>query len=221
MLGWINRCFLGVLTPPALMGCGVWFLLYLRGGPLAHSRAIWRALTRRERSGGISPFRALTLALAGTLGVGNIVGVASAIAMGGAGAILWMWVSAAVAMILKYAEIVLAVRHRRVDASGIPYGGAMYYIRDCFDDSRPRLGRALAAVFAALCVLDALSTGCVIQIHAVARAWEGVIGLPTWVCGVILTVVCLFLVGRDVGRLSFLTERLVPLMTGTTMGAMA
>ena len=215
MLDWINRSFLGVLTPIALMGCGVWFLLYMQGGPLAHLRMVCHVLTRRERSGGISPFRALTLALAGTLGVGNIVGVASAIAMGGAGAIFWMWVSALVAMILKYAEIVLAVKHRRVGADGVPYGGAMYYIRDVLEQRGvPRMGKMLAAVFALLCVMDALSTGCVIQINAVAKAFEGVFGLPVWICGGVLTVVCLFLVGRGVSSLSFLTERLVPLMTG-------
>lgn len=215
MLAWINRYIIGVLTPPALMGCGLWFLLYLRGGPLAHLRQVCHVLMRRDRAAGISPFRALTLALAGTLGVGNIVGVASAIAMGGAGAILWMWVSAAVAMILKYAEVVLAIRHRRRDAAGVLYGGAMYYIRDIFEVRRhPRVGAGLAAVFACLCVLDALSTGCVIQMNAVSQAWEGVFGLEPWLCGLILTVTCLFFVGRDVNRLSFLTERLVPLMTG-------
>ena len=215
MLAWINRYLIGVLTPPALMGCGLWFLLYLRGRPLTHLRQICRVLTRRDRASGISPFRALTLALAGTLGVGNIVGVASAIAMGGAGAVFWMWVSAAVAMILKYAEVVLAVRHRRTDAAGVPYGGAMYYIRDLFEERHhPHVGVALAAVFACLCVLDALSTGCVLQINAVSQALEGVFGLEPWLCGLLLTVVCLFFVGRDVNRLSFLTERLVPLMTG-------
>ena len=193
----------------------MFFIWYLRGGPLRHPGAVFRAMMRRERIGGISPFRALTLALAGTLGVGNIVGVASAIALGGAGAIFWMWVSALGAMILKYAEIVLAVKHRRVGTDGTPYGGAMYYICDCFDAKRmPRTGATLAVVFAVLCIVDALSTGCVIQVNAVASAFEGVFGLPVWVCGAILTVTCLFLVGRGVDSLSFLTERLVPLMTG-------
>lgn len=215
MLAWLNGWISGVLTPLMLMGCGVGFLFCLRGGPLRHPCSVFRAMTRRERGDGISPFRALTLALAGTLGVGNIVGVASAIAMGGAGAVFWMWVSASLAMILKYAEIVLAVKHRRLGQDGVPYGGAMYYIRDCFDAKKmPRMGAALAAVFAVLCIVDALSTGCVIQVNAVASAFEGVFGLPVWVCGAILTVICLFLVGRGVGSLSFLTERLVPLMTG-------
>lgn len=215
MLDWINRCVLGVLTPPALMGCGVWLLLYLRGGPMAHPCAVCRVLTRHEHSGGITPFRALTLALAGTLGVGNIVGVASAIAMGGAGAIFWMWVSAAVAMILKYAEVLLAVTHRRTSESGIPYGGAMYYIRDVLDRRRlPRAGAVLAGIFALLCLLDALSTGCVIQVNAAVKALEGVFDVSPTFCGIVLAVICLFYVGRGAERISFLTELLVPLMTG-------
>ena len=186
MLDWINRCVLGVLTPPALMGCGVWLLLYLRGGPMAHPCAVCRVLTRHEHSGGITPFRALTLALAGTLGVGNIVGVASAIAMGGAGAIFWMWVSAAVAMILKYAEVLLAVTHHRTSGSGIPYGGAMYYIRDVLDRRRlPRAGAVLAGIFALLCLLDALSTGCVIQVNAAVKALEGVFDVSPTFCGIV------------------------------------
>ena len=215
MLAWINRYILGVATPSALMGCGLWLWMYLRGGPLRHPKTVFRVLTRRDRSAGISPFRALTLALAGTLGVGNIVGVASAIAMGGAGAIFWMWISAAVAMVLKYAEVVLAICHRRTRENGERYGGAMYYIRDVLSQCRrPRTGQLLAAVFAALCVLDALSTGCVIQVNAVAKACEGVFGLPVWICGGVLAVLSAFLVGRGVERISFLTERLVPLMTG-------
>lgn len=215
MLGWINRHVVCALMPSALMGCGLGFLLYLRGGPLAHPAVVCRVLTRRDRSSGISPFRALTLALAGTLGVGNIVGVASAIAMGGAGAIFWMWISAALAMILKYAEIVLAVGHRRIGRDGTAYGGAMYYIRDIFDRLRlPRTGAILAALFAGLCLLDALSTGCIIQINAVAQALDGVFDFSPTVCGGTLALICLFYVGRGVDRLSFLTERLVPLMTG-------
>ena len=215
MLGWINRWILGLLTPPVLMGCGVWFLIYLRGEPLAHLRVICRVLTRRDRASGVSPFRALTMALAGTLGVGNIVGVASAIAMGGAGAIFWMWISALVAMVLKYAEVMLAIDHRRMGTDGKPYGGAMYYIRDVLGRLRLfRTGIFLSALFAVLCLSDALSTGCIIQINAVARALNGVFDFSPTVCGGALAVICFFYVGKGADRISFLTERLVPLMTG-------
>ena len=96
MLNWLLT---GGLIPAALMGCGLFFLLYLRGRPLLCPVQMLRALSPKRSAGAegrgrTSPFRAVTLALAGTLGVGNIVGVASAIRIGGPGAILWMWVSA-------------------------------------------------------------------------------------------------------------------------------
>ena len=83
---------------------------------------------KMKSKGGTSPFRAVTVALAGTLGVGNISGVAVALSLGGAGAIFWMWISAFLAMIVKYSEIVLAVYHRE-KSNGEIHGGAMYYIK--------------------------------------------------------------------------------------------
>ena len=211
----LNKYIFGVGIPIFLMISGLFYCIKLRFFHFLHPIKIIKVIFSKPKGTGVSSAKALALALAGTLGVGNMVGVASAIALGGFGAIFWMWVSALVAMILKYAEIVLAVKHRRVGADGVPYGGAMYYIRDVLEQRGvPRMGKMLAAVFALLCVMDALSTGCVIQINAVAKAFEGVFGLPVWICGGVLTVVCLFLVGRGVSSLSFLTERLVPLMTG-------
>ena len=104
MLQWLLS---GGHVPILLLAVGVYFLFALRFQPLRSPKRMLSAM-RRPSTGGVSPFRAVTLALAGTLGVGNIVGVANAVWIGGAGAIFWMWVSALVAMILKYAEIVLA-----------------------------------------------------------------------------------------------------------------
>ena len=87
--------------PMLLMACGLFFSLYLKGLPLRQPGRMWRAVTTPATDGGVSPFRAVTLALAGTLGVGNIVGVANAIYVGGPGAVFWMWVSALLAMVLK------------------------------------------------------------------------------------------------------------------------
>ena len=102
-------------VPILLLGVGLFYILRLRGFYLIHPIRCMRLLFAYKPKGGISPFRALTVALAGTLGVGNIVGVASALYFGGPGAVLWMLVSALVAMVLKYAEITLAIRHRRFD----------------------------------------------------------------------------------------------------------
>lgn len=164
---------------------------------------------------GVSPFRAVTLALAGTLGVGNIVGVANAVWIGGAGAVFWMWISALVAMILKYAEIVLAVAHRRTGRRGGFFGGAYYYIKDHFFAKRKyRIGAVLAGAFALLMVLNALSMGCIIQVNAVSSAFSGVMEIPTWVCGLLLMLLTVpFLLKGSIG-ISALTEWLVPIMSG-------
>ncbi|MBO7342400.1 MAG: alanine:cation symporter family protein, partial [Clostridia bacterium] len=111
--------------------------------------------------------RALAVALAGTLGVGNIAGVASAIALGGAGAVFWMWVSALLAMFLKYAEVVLALRHRHYDRAGHAHGGAPYYVQRAF---KGRVGRVLGGAFALLCILCMFTLGGVVQSAAASEA---------------------------------------------------
>ena len=102
VLSWIDQYLLGAAVPLLLMGTGIFYLFRLGWFPLLHPVKLWRALTERRGTGGVSPFRALTLALAGTLGVGNIVGVSAAIALGGFGSIFWMWVSALCAMLLSH-----------------------------------------------------------------------------------------------------------------------
>ena len=210
MLKWLLT---GGLIPPLLLLVGVFFLVYLRGHP-------WRAPKRMLSAmldggeGKTSSFRAMMLALAGTLGVGNIVGVANAIAIGGAGAVFWMWISALFAMILKYAEILLAVSHRKQDKKGGFFGGAVYYIRDCFLSRRhARLAVLVPVVFAVLMVVDALSMGCVIQVRAVGETLQEVVGIPTVYSGVFLVLLTLPLLARGTKGISALTEYLVPIMT--------
>ena len=157
MLDFVNKYIIGTSVPILLMLAGVFYLIILKGRPLKTPVKMIKAMItpNENEKDGISPFRSVTMALAGTLGVGNIVGVASAIALGGFGAIFWMWISALVAMILKYAEIVLAVSHRRKRQKDIlekeNHGGAMYYIKDYFElNGKKKLGVILAAVFAVL-----------------------------------------------------------------------
>lgn len=163
--------------------------------------------------GGISPFRAVTVALAGTLGVGNIVGVAGAIALGGFGSIFWMWVSAICAMVLKYAEITLAVSHRRQNRSGF-FGGAVYYIRDFFaSKGKETLGAFIAAVFAVLMILDSFTTGCVVQINAAARSASGVWGISPVTVGIISAFIVFFTVVRGARGVSRVTEWVIPILS--------
>ena len=210
VLQWI---FTGGMLPFFLIACGVFFLIYLKGVPLTRPVRIFRSLTRPS-GGGVSPFRAVTLALAGTLGVGNIVGVANAIWIGGAGAIFWMWVSALAAMILKYAEIVLAVRHRRQRKDGSYFGGAIYYIRDFFASVRmKRVGTVLSAVFALLMILNGILMGCMIQVNAVSSALEGVFSVPPLLTGIALLCLTAPVILRGTKGISAVTEYLVPIMS--------
>ena len=145
MLEWFSDNVVSAIAPIMLIAFGIYFCIALRLFFIRHPLMTVKGMLMRDKKGGISPFRAVTLALAGTLGVGNIAGVASSIAIGGYGSVLWMWVSALVAMVLKYAEIVLAVRHRRFDMkSGENYGGAPYYIEDHFKKRGKHIrGRAI------------------------------------------------------------------------------
>ena len=206
--------FLLTATPILLFGVGLFYILRLGGFYLLHPIRCIRLLFGGRREGGISPFRALTVALAGTLGVGNIVGVASALYLGGAGAVFWMVVSALVAMVLKYAEITLALRHRRRDSDGLPTGGAPYYMEDGMKAlGLPRLGKLLAVVFALLCLLNAITMGSLLQVNAAASAMEEGFSVPPMVTGAAVALLATVAVLGGAKRISALTEKLVPFMT--------
>lgn len=123
---------------------------------------------RREGKGGISPFRALSTALAGSVGTGNIAGVASALAIGGPGAIFWMWVSAVFGMATKFAEVVLAVKYRERGADGAWKGGAMY----CIARGMGKKWRWLAAAFCVLGMLASFGVGNMVQVNTISAAAE-------------------------------------------------
>jgi AGCS family alanine or glycine:cation symporter len=214
VLEFFNRYIFGVIVPLGLMAAGVFYAWRLRGLYLRHPGVIIRGMLGRGGGVGMPPGRALSLALAGTLGVGNIVGVASAIYLGGFGAVFWMWVSALAAMLLKYAETVIALNHRRLGGDGLYHGGPMFYIRDFFDSRGLGFaGRLLAVVFALLCIIDSMAMGCVIQVNAVTSAFYGVMGLDTALCGGVFTFLAVAVIVTGARGISELTERLVPLMT--------
>ncbi len=211
MIGWLLT---GGLIPLLLLGSGIFFGVYLKLLPLRRPGRMLGALREPTQGKGTSPFRAVMLALAGTLGVGNIVGVANAIAVGGAGAVFWMWISALFAMLLKYAEILLAVTHRRSGPHGF-FGGAYYYIKDCFAARGwKKTAAVLSTVFAAFMIVDALSMGCVIQVNAVSAAFSGVLGISPWISGLGVLLLTLPLLLRGRRGIGGMTELLVPIMTG-------
>ena len=212
MIETLNSVF-GGITPVAVVFVGILFAVALGGRPFTRPKECFLAV-RRGGGGGDSPLRALALALAGTLGVGNIVGVSSAIALGGAGSIFWMWVSAIFALLLKYAEVVLAMLYRKALPDGSHHGGAPYYIRATLSRfGLSRLASVCAVGFALLCLINALLMGCIVQSNAVARAMEIGFSLPPSLCGVTVAFLCFLLANRGRRAVSAVTGVLVPLMS--------
>ena len=211
VINFLNEYIFGAGVPIILIFAGVFFCFKLRFFHFLHPIRIIKALKPETAKNGVSSFGAMSLALAGTLGVGNMVGVASAIALGGFGAIFWMWVSAIVAMILKYAEIVLAMSHRRFDEDGKPYGAAMYYISDAL--GKGRIATFVASVFACFCIFNAVSMGGMIQVNAASNAINGVFGIPPILIGIMFAFITFFATVRGRDGILAVTEKLVPFMT--------
>ncbi len=162
---------------------------------------------RAASRGDISPFQALTTALAATIGTGNIAGVATAISLGGPGAVFWMWVSAFFGMMLKFTEIVLAVTYRRFNREGEVSGGPMYVLADGM--GLPWAG-ALFAIFGSLA---AFGIGNMVQANTVADAVNASLGISPLHTGVLLALLTAAVILGGIKRLSVVTSRLVPLMT--------
>lgn len=214
MIDKINAILSGVAVPALLLLTGLFYGCRLKFFHLFKPKAVIRGLKSEKRTGGISSGKAVTLALAGTLGVGNIVGVASAIYLGGFGAVFWMWISALVAMVLKYAEIVLAMRYRRYDENGRPYGSAMFYIKAFFGKKGfAKIGKAVAGIFAAFFLFNALTMGSMLQSSAIAEAAEGVFGVSPIFVGAALCILTFVMLKKGSGTMVTLTEYLVPIMS--------
>lgn len=161
-----------------------------------------------DEEGQITPFQALTTALAATIGTGNIAGVATAIALGGPGAVFWMWVTALVGMATKYAEAVLAVTYRETDEAGEFVGGPMYYIRNGMGRNWAWLGW----LFALFATVAAFGIGNTVQANSVADAMETTFGVAKGVTGVLMAVLTFLVIIGGVKRIGQVAEKLVPLM---------
>ena len=184
--------------------CGGWFLLATKG-LFGWEKRVWEALREKPAAGEVSPRRALSLALAGTLGVGNIAGVGSALSLGGPGALFWMALSAIFAMFLKYAETLLAMLHRNRESDGSVHGGAMY----C-------MPRRWGCLFSLLCLGCSLTIGNGMQVRAVVSIGENMCGdrLPVAaIVGGCLTLLLLAVLLGGKRRLFALAAGLVPAMT--------
>ena len=162
----------------------------------------------KDHGANLSPFQAVTTALAGTVGTGNIAGVTGAIFVGGPGAVFWMWVSAFFGMCTKYAEIALAIQYREKDASGVHYGGPMYYITNGLGKS----WKWLACIFALLGGLASFGIGNIAQSSEIAGSMKGLFGMDPLVTGIILAVLVAIVVLGGVKRIGQVTSYLVPFM---------
>ncbi len=204
-----------VWGPPMLvmiLGVGLFLSIGLKLMPVLKLRAgfrlMWKGRTGAEEEGEIPPFQALMTALSATVGTGNIAGVATAVFLGGPGALFWMWLTALVGMATKYSEAVLAVRFREVDERGAHVGGPMYYIRNGLGKKWAWLG-VLFAIFAAVA---AFGIGNTVQANSVADVLESNFQLPHWATGLILMVlVGLVLIG-GIKRIGQVASALVPFM---------
>ncbi len=168
---------------------------------------------RKEAKDGITPFQAVSTALAGTLGTGNIVGVATAIVSGGPGAIFWMIVSAFFGMIIKYAEVLLAVEYQIKDQNGSLRGGPMYYIKNGLHMPK------LAALFAVVCLLASFGVGNMVQSHSVSDALHSAFGLSKPLVGLVVAVIVSFAAFSGIKSIAKICEKLVPFMALFYLGA--
>ena len=162
-----------------------------------------------KQEGGISSFQALATAIAAQVGTGNIVGASGAILVGGPGAIFWMWVIAFLGMATIYAEAVLAQETRITDANGEVHGGPVYYIKKAFPNG---FGTFLAVFFAIAITLALGFMGSMVQSNSIAESCNTAFGVPTWIIGVILAVVCAIIFIGGIQRIAAVAEKIVPIM---------
>jgi AGCS family alanine or glycine:cation symporter len=213
---WMNSLN-GFVWGPAMLvlilGTGLYLQLRLHGMPIryvgAGLRMVWRGRdVDPDHPGEVSPFAALMTCLAATIGVGNIAGVATAIALGGPGAVFWMWMTALVGMATKYAEVVLAVHYRERDPDGRYVGGPMYAIRNGLGPRWAWLG----AIFAIFGGLAGFGIGNMVQANSIADALHHSFGVSHSTTGIVLGVVTGAVILGGIKRIAAVANWLVPFM---------
>lgn len=212
--GWLRPVLWGWPVLCLILLAGLLFSVRLRFFSVTHSR-MWLRQTvgslfcRKKGQGGsgLSPFQALTTALAGSIGTGNIVGVATALTLGGPGAIFWMWVSALLGMMTIFAETVLGMKYRRRDGAGRWLGGAMYYLQDGLGS------RALAIVFAGACVFASFGMGNLAQSNAMGSVLSETLGVPPLLTGLVTAGILAVVLMGGIQRVARVTETIVPVMS--------
>ena len=221
----VNNFIWGVPAMICIIGVGLFLsirtcFLQIRKFPYAMKVTLGRMLKKREASdGALTPFQAVCTALAATVGTGNVAGVAGAIAIGGPGAVFWMWISALLGMCTKFFEVTLAVHFRETNAQGELVGGPMYYIKNGLS----KHWQWLAYLFSAFGVLTVFGTGNATQVNTIVTAIDSAlynydlvseqsVGTLNLVLGVILAALIALILLGGIKRIGQVTEKLVPFM---------
>ena len=200
----------------ALLGAGLWFsfrlgFIQVRGFGEGMRRTFGGLFSKKGEAGadGMSSFQALATAIAAQVGTGNIAGAATALAIGGPGAIFWMWISAFLGMSTIFAEAVMAQKFKQVSDDGTVTGGPVYYIRGAFKGT---FGKVLAAIFAVLIIFALGFMGNAVQSNSIAASWNTAFGIPKIAMGIFVAVVSLFVFTGGMKRIAKVTELIVPIM---------
>lgn len=199
-----------------LLAGGAWFTIRLnfiqvRGFKEGMKRTFGELFSKKGEAGkdGMSSFQALATAIAAQVGTGNIAGAATALAIGGPGAIFWMWIAAFLGMATIFAEAIMAQKYKQVGKDGQITGGPVYYIRAAFQGT---FGKVLAGIFAVLITLALGFMGNAVQSNSIASAFNTAFGIPQPVMGVIVAIIALFVFVGGMKRIAKVTEIIVPFM---------
>ena len=211
----INEYLSNYVLVILLLGVGIWYTIKTRCVQVRCFKEGWNrvfgniTLNGKKGGTGMSSFQALATAIAAQVGTGIIVGVAGAILTGGPGAVFWMWVISFFGMATIYAEATLAQETRIVELDGTIKGGPVYYITTAF---KGKFGKFLAGFFAVAITLALGFMGCMVQSNSISATMETAFGIPSWVVGIVLIVICAFIFLGGVQRLASVTEKVVPIM---------
>ena len=212
----VNDVLTGSVLIIALVGIGLLFtfklgFIQIRGFKDGWNRTFGGLFSKKGDAGkdGMSSFQALATAIAAQVGTGKIAGAATAIAVGGPGAIFWMWISAFLGMSTIFAEAVMAQKFKQVSDDGTVTGGPVYYIRGAFKGT---FGKVLAAIFAVLIIFALGFMGNAVQSNSIAASWNTAFGIPKIAMGIFIAVVSLFVFTGGMKRIAKVTELIVPIM---------
>ena len=198
-----------------LVGTGIFLTirtkaLCWRNLPYAIKSVLSKEARQKKGDGDVSPFSALTTALAATIGTGNIVGVATAMVSGGPGALVWMWISAAFGITSKFSECMLAIKYRETNEKGEMSGGPMYTMKKAFKNKT--LGSVLGWLFALFAVLASFGIGNLTQANSISTALKSTFDIPFTVTGIIITILALLIILGGIKSISKISQVVVPLM---------